>query len=170
MSQQKTLTRILIIGSIVAFVGSTVFFTVMDILNRPQPLPQATANNQLETAAQQLATLEKQFEQVLAREPDNRNALQNLYGIRTEMQNFTGAIEPLEKLVALNPDEPVLQEELEVARLRVKLQAQDYEGITNILEKLVELNPEKYQPALDKFQQDWVKQQEIEDNQTESQP
>lgn len=156
MSQPKTLTRILLIGSIVAFVGSTVFFTVMGIINRPQPSPSTTANNQSETAAQQLATLEKQFEQVLAREPDNRNALENLYGIRTQMQNFTGAMEPLEKLVELNPDQPALQEELEVARLRVKLQAQDYEGITTTLEKLVELNPEKYQPALEKFQQDWA--------------
>ena len=170
MSQPKLLTRILLIGSIAAFVGSTVFFTVMGIINRPQPSPQNTADNQAETAAQQLATLEKQFEQVLEREPDNRNALQNLYGIRTEMQNFTGAIEPLEKLVELNPDELALQEELEVARLRVKLQAQDYEGITTTLEKLVELNPEKYQPALEKFQEDWAKQQQLEENKTESQP
>lgn len=170
MSQPKTLTRILLIASIFAFVGSTVFFTVMSILDRPQPSPQTAANQSSETAAQQLATMEKQFEQVLAREPDNKNALQNLYVIRTQMQNFPGAMEALEKLVELNPDEPALQEELEVARLRVKLQAQDYEGITTTLEKLVELNPEKYQPALEKFQQDWAKQQELEENKTESQP
>lgn len=52
----------------------------------------------------QLEEIEKGYERVLEREPENQFALQKLVEIRIQMNDLPGALAPMEKLVKLNPD------------------------------------------------------------------
>jgi cytochrome c-type biogenesis protein CcmH/NrfG len=57
-----------------------------------------------------LKKLEDQLSSTLAKEPENTLALQGLTQIRLGRGDLKGAIEPLDKLIALFPDEKVLKD------------------------------------------------------------
>jgi cytochrome c-type biogenesis protein CcmH/NrfG len=107
-SAQKLFQRIVIIASSLALVGSSVFFLIEALISTssesdPQPLDSNTSIEQLKAQA-------TGYEKVLAREPNNAAALQNLAKIRLQLQDYQGAIVPLEKLVQLYPNEPQLKQ------------------------------------------------------------
>jgi regulator of sirC expression with transglutaminase-like and TPR domain len=58
------------------------------------------------------------YEAVLAREPENRNALEELVKVRLQMGDKEGAIAPLEKLVELYPEREDYKIVLEQTRLK----------------------------------------------------
>ena len=126
-SQKKLLQRILLLGSGVAFVGSSVAFMTM-FGSRPQAqvqeqVVQSSPTNPTELIQQRLKAVEKGYKQILEQEPENRFALQGLAEIRIQMKDNEGAIEPIEKLIELYPEQEgykkVLQE-LKKAKLRKK--------------------------------------------------
>jgi len=59
---------------------------------------------------EQLQQREAGFEEVLAREPDNPNALQGLIRARLELGDLAGAIAPLDQLIELFPEDQVLKD------------------------------------------------------------
>jgi tetratricopeptide (TPR) repeat protein len=165
MSDKKNLIqKIIIIASILAFVGSTglmaaSFFTTP---SQVQQVPQ----NQAEAAKQQLLTAEKGYTEVLAREPNNQFALGELIKVRLELGKFQEAIAPLEKILELDPQNQQALQALAAVRIRTG----DFDGAIASLEKLVALNPD--QPEL-KAQLDKLKAQvkEIEQkNQNNQEP
>lgn len=152
-TSQKPIHRILIILSIVSFLGSTAF-GVASLYGSPtqQPTKQdAGTASATKSADAQLQAQERGYELVLQREPENQVALQGLVQVRIQMNNLKGAIEPMEKLVKLNPEDQVALEKL----AQIHILRRDAKGAVEPLEKLVKLNPDNanYKEALAKVKQ-----------------
>lgn len=91
--------KLLAIISIIGFGGSILFGAVRTIqraMQEPQPQPISA-----ESSFQQQA---QGYELVLQREPENRVALEKLSLLRIQLEDFKGAMEPLEKLISLYPE------------------------------------------------------------------
>ena len=105
--KNKQLQRILVVVFGLAFVGSTATAIIVSLLHRDP----AVANNPITENADPLAQLQAQasgYEKVLAREPENINALSALVQIRLQTGDLEGAISPLDKLIELYPEDPNL--------------------------------------------------------------
>ena len=89
--------------SMAGFAGSTIFGMVSlfssGLSSQHQQKQAAVAVSQESL----LAAQERGYVVVLQREPQNQTALEGLANVRLQMNNKVGAIEPLEKLVKLNP-------------------------------------------------------------------
>ena len=96
--------KIFALVSMVGFGGSTIFGMVSlfssGLSSQHQQKQAAVAVSQESL----LAAKERGYVGVLQREPLNQTALEGLANVRLEMDDKVGAIEPLEKLVKLNPD------------------------------------------------------------------
>ena len=90
--------------SMAGFAGSTIFGMVslfssgLSSQHQQKQAPVVVSQESL------LAAQERGYMGVLQREPQNQTALEGLANVRLEMGNHKGAVEPLEKLVKLNPD------------------------------------------------------------------
>ena len=96
--------QIVALVSMVSFGGSAIFGIVSLFgsgLSRQHQQKPATAAVSQESL---LAAQERGYQTVLQREPQNQTALEGLANVRLQMNNKVGAIEPLEKLLKLNPD------------------------------------------------------------------
>lgn len=99
----KPIQRILIILSGLVFAGSTVLGMVGLYTSAFQE-PKNTAATATASKDGKLKEAERGYKLVLQREPDNQIALQGLVQTRLQMNDLHGAVEPMEKLVKLNPD------------------------------------------------------------------
>ncbi|MEG4231953.1 tetratricopeptide repeat protein [Microcoleus sp. Pol11C3] len=95
--------QIFALVSMVSFGGSAIFGIVTlfssGLSSQHQQKPAAAVSQESLLAAQ-----ERGYQTVLQREPQNQTALEGLANVRLQMNNKLGAIEPLQKLVKLNPD------------------------------------------------------------------
>ncbi|MGB3691782.1 MAG: tetratricopeptide repeat protein [Spirulinaceae cyanobacterium] len=136
-SEKKLITRILIILSGFAFVGTT-FFTLGSLFTNDSEAPESTASQEVdvdETLAQQA----EGFEKVLAREPENEFALKGLVETKMAMKDAPGAITPLKRALEVNPENQFALQGL----IEVYLQTNEPQKAVEPLEKLIELNPEE---------------------------
>ena len=112
--------QIFAIVSMVSFGGSAIFgiFSLFSsgLSNEHQQkqAPVAVSQESL------LAAQERGYVGVLQREPQNQTALEGLANVRLQMDDKVGAIEPLEKLVKLNPDRADYKQLLAQARQGMK--------------------------------------------------
>jgi cytochrome c-type biogenesis protein CcmH/NrfG len=107
---KRRIERIAAVISIVSFGGSMIFGAVQAIssgLNQAQEIPPAVAAAEPSSALLPKSEMQAQvreYEIVLKSEPNNQIALEGLLEIRMQVQDHKGAIQPLEKLVQLNPN------------------------------------------------------------------
>lgn len=102
-SSQKPLMRFLIILSGLAFAGTSIF-GMAELFMKGFQEPPKNVQTATPSPNSQLKEIEKGYERVLQREPENQFALQKLVEIRIQMNDLQGARAPMEKLVKLNPD------------------------------------------------------------------
>jgi cytochrome c-type biogenesis protein CcmH/NrfG len=106
---KRRIERIAAFISIVTFGGSMISGAVYAIssgMNQSQEIPPAVASAEPSSASLPKSEIQAQvreYEIVLKSEPDNQIALEGLVKVRLQMQDRKGAIQPLEKLVQLNP-------------------------------------------------------------------
>ena len=90
--------------SMAGFAGSTIFGMVslfssgLSGQHQQKQAPVVVSQESL------LAAQERGYMRVLQREPQNLTALEGLAKVRLQMDDQVGAIDPLEKLVKLNPE------------------------------------------------------------------
>jgi cytochrome c-type biogenesis protein CcmH/NrfG len=96
------LVRIFAVLGITAFGGTAVLGIVAMFRSGLQQPSQAPVNA-IQAERDQLLTDKKGYELVLQREPNNRNALENLAQVQIKLQDLSGAKKTLETLVKLDP-------------------------------------------------------------------
>ena len=98
----------------------------------PSPSPTGSPSPQGDLAAQA-----KGYELVLQREPDNQTALRGLVDVKIKQGDIKGIVAPLEKLAALNPDQPDYTVLLAQARQRTG----DREGAAQAYRSVLSTHP-----------------------------
>jgi cytochrome c-type biogenesis protein CcmH/NrfG len=107
---KRRIERIAAVVSIVSFGGSMIFGAVSAVsrgLNQSQEIPQPTAaavESPKPSPNSPLKAQEQEHEMVLKHEPNNQEALKGLVSVRLHMKDTKSAINPLEQLVQLNPN------------------------------------------------------------------
>ena len=96
--------KALALVSIISFLGTTVAGTVHLFTGSSEPPVQSTteASQNIQNKPQ-LKEQVKGYEMVLQRESDNSTALEGLVQAQIQLNNFSDAIKPLEKLVKIHP-------------------------------------------------------------------
>jgi cytochrome c-type biogenesis protein CcmH/NrfG len=103
-SKKNLVKRVFIVAAGLAFLGTMSFPLIGSLFNSPASSNQQTANTPVDN--QELQQLASGYEEVLKREPNNVSALQKLAEVRIAIQDFQGAVEPVKKLMELDPENP----------------------------------------------------------------
>lgn len=105
---RKKVIRLMTFIALVLFLGHTGYYMGKGLFGRPQQAPPPEMGEA--DLTKQLQAQERGYQIVLEREPENQTALEGLFRVRLEMNNKKEAIEPLEKLVQLNPEKKDYQD------------------------------------------------------------
>lgn len=115
----QRMTKIRALVGICSFGGFAVF-SVANLYKGALQEPQQVETAPVVSAEERLEKRARGYEAVLAREPENRNALEELVKVRLQMGDKEGAIAPLEKLVELYPEREDYKVVLEQTRAEIE--------------------------------------------------
>ncbi|PSM49857.1 hypothetical protein C7Y66_07155 [Chroococcidiopsis sp. CCALA 051] len=106
---KRRIERIAAVISIVSFGGSMIFGAVQAVssVNQAEEIPPAVASTESSSVSlpkSEMQAQAREYEIVLKSEPNNQIALEGLLKIRMQAQDRKGAIQPLDKLIKLNPN------------------------------------------------------------------
>ena len=101
--RSQRLKKIMAFVGVCSF-GGTALFGIANLYKSGLEEPQQVETAPVVSAEQRLEKIAQGYEVVLAREPENKNALEELVKVRLEMGDKEGAIAPLEKLIELYPE------------------------------------------------------------------
>ena len=139
--RNRWLINVVLILSVVAFVGFSVLPLLSSVLEQPKPQastnPSANPNAKAAPKKEELESQAKGYESVLQREPENQTALRGLLEAKLALGDVKGAIGPLEKLAKLNPNES----EYSVLLAQAKQQVGDREGAAQTYRTLLQAKP-----------------------------
>ncbi|RMF20899.1 MAG: tetratricopeptide repeat protein [Cyanobacteria bacterium J083] len=124
-NQTNPLKKIILILAGIGFLGSTITYALIGIFDNNTTTANVETNNQAIGVNSKLEAQAKSYEKILAREPNNPYVLSNLLQIRLQMQDYAGAIAPLETLVKLYPQDETLKAQLDLLKARVEQQRKE---------------------------------------------
>jgi tetratricopeptide (TPR) repeat protein len=143
-SRNRWLINIVLVLAVMGFVGVSVFPIIAAYNDTPYSRQNLTSSKENSAAAQKskLEDAARGYEQVLQREPENQTALRGLLETRLQLLSLgvgemQGIIEPLEKLVKLNPE----QTKYAVLLAQAKQQIGDREGAAQVYRSILETKP-----------------------------
>lgn len=145
--RRRWLINLVLIVGLLGFVGFSMIPLLGAVLENTQPAPtvQATSTptqspTSADTSTRQSLELEDKargYAQVLQDEPNNQTALDGLVRVRLQQKNIKGAIEPLEKLAKLSPE----QTEYMVLLAQAKQYTGDREGAAQSYRSILASKP-----------------------------
>ena len=139
-SRSRWLVSVVLVLAVIAFVGFSLLPLISTAVKESQPSTVATPASSQTSAPGQQSKLQEQargYEVVLQREPENQTALRGLVDARIQLKDIKGAIAPLEKLAALNPN----QTEYTILLANAKQQIGDGEGADQAFRSILKTRP-----------------------------
>jgi cytochrome c-type biogenesis protein CcmH/NrfG len=131
--RNRWLPRIVLAFSAVALLG----VSVLPYLNTPQNAPVSVNSPAPDAQRKQFEDQLRGYESVLQREPENPNALRGIVDAKRGLNDIKGTVEPLEKLVKLNPGVP----DYAVLLARTKQYLKDDEGAIQVYRDALKSKP-----------------------------
>lgn len=131
--RNRWLPRIVLAFSAVALLG----VSVLPYLNTPQSAPVSVNSPAPDAQRKQFEDQLRGYESVLQREPENPNALRGIVDAKRGLNDIKGTVEPLEKLVKLNPGIP----DYAVLLARTKQYLKDDEGAILVYREALKSKP-----------------------------
>jgi cytochrome c-type biogenesis protein CcmH/NrfG len=122
-SKSPSYQKIIIIVSGLVFLGSMSVLPMLGLFqDNPSNAPKTPPSQGQGTppSQDQIKAIEKGYEKVLEREPDNPTALQGLAEIRLKQGDLKGGLVPLKKLSSLFPEEKQLAELVKKIEIKLK--------------------------------------------------
>ena len=151
MSQprRRWFISVVLVLAVIGFVGFSMFPLISSAFKENQLSTGATPPASSQIEASQKSQLEQQargYELVLQREPDNQTALRGLVEARIQLRDLEGAIAPLSKLAASNPN----QTEVRLILGQLYATQQRYDEALAVYDQAIKASEEDFRPVLAK--------------------